>query len=279
LTDTRPGQAVGPRTAPLGADETITVTASGANGECTGASAIPADAVSLSLNVTATGPTTSTFLTFWGDGEDPGTSNLNPAPGQPPTPNAVLTPLSDSGSFNVRNNRGSVNIIVDVNGYYVPHDHDDRYPLITDLDDYATLTDLDDYATVTDLDDYATLTDLDDYAALDDLPFMAGGAVEVVAPNATITTLNAPTGVSATVTREGVGDYTVELTGLTAAIDGVAQVTGFTNPILGVHACSLGAAAATTSTFTLSIQCIGRDMNPSTDVIPSDTSFHFLVTG
>ncbi len=132
LVDTRPDDlTVGPRSIPIGAEETITVTAHGSNGECTGASAIPTDALSLSLNVTAVGPTSNTFLTFWGDGPNPGTSNLNPRAGGAPTPNSVNTPLSTSGTFNIFNNRGDVNVIVDVNGYYANHNHDDRYEVIS----------------------------------------------------------------------------------------------------------------------------------------------------
>lgn len=135
LVDTRPGDlTVGPRAAPLTAEETVTVTAHGTNGECTGASTIPTDALSLSLNVTAVGPTSNTFLTFWGDGPNPGTSNLNPRAGGAPTPNSVNTPLSPAGTFNIFNNRGNVNVIVDVNGYYANHNHDDRYvPLPTEI--------------------------------------------------------------------------------------------------------------------------------------------------
>ncbi len=128
LVDTRPGDlTVGPRATPIGAEETITVTAHGTNGECTGTSTIPTDALSLSLNVTAVDPTSNTFLTFWGDGPNPGTSNLNPRAGGGPTPNAVNTPLSSAGTFNIFNERGNVNVIVDVNGYYANHNHDDKY--------------------------------------------------------------------------------------------------------------------------------------------------------
>ena len=128
LVDTRPGDfTVGPRSNPIGPEETITVTAHGTNGECTGASTIPTDALSLSLNVTAVAPTSNTFLTFWGDGPNPGTSNLNPRAGGAPTPNSVNTPLSTTGTFNIFNNRGEVNVIVDVNGYYANPNHDDLY--------------------------------------------------------------------------------------------------------------------------------------------------------
>lgn len=128
LTDTRPGDlTVGPKTSPMGPAEVLTITAHGSNGKCTGASAIPTDAVALSMNVTALGASSQTFLTFWGDGANPGTANLNPSPGQPPTPNAVNTPLTTAGAFNVFNERGSVNVVIDVNGYYASHNHDDRY--------------------------------------------------------------------------------------------------------------------------------------------------------
>jgi hypothetical protein len=43
---------------------------------------------------------------------------LNPAPGEPPTPNAVMTPLSASGSFKVYNKQGTVHVLVDVNGFH-----------------------------------------------------------------------------------------------------------------------------------------------------------------
>lgn len=134
LADTRSGDnSVGPRKAPLGATEAVTVTAHGDNGECTGASSIPNEATALAMNVTALGATSPTFLTFWGDGDNPGTANLNPSPGQPPTPNVVNTPLSAAGTFTVYNDAGSVHVVIDVNGYYAPHDHDDRYPLIDDV--------------------------------------------------------------------------------------------------------------------------------------------------
>ena len=139
LLDTRPGAPnAGPQDGPLGPDQTLTVTAHGENGRCTGAAAIPTDAVALSLNVTALNQTERTFLTVWDEGDDPGTSNLNPEPGQPPTPNAVNTPLSPAGTFNIRNNAGDVNVIADVVGYYANHNHDDRYITDSQLDDTVT---------------------------------------------------------------------------------------------------------------------------------------------
>ncbi|MEP4648844.1 MAG: hypothetical protein ABJ314_01560, partial [Ilumatobacter sp.] len=87
---------------------------------------IPSDAVGLSTNVTALGATELSFLTFWPSGARPDSSSLNPAPGEPPTPNGVATGV-DGGEFNVYNNLGETHVVIDINGYYVNHDHDDRY--------------------------------------------------------------------------------------------------------------------------------------------------------
>lgn len=123
IMDTRPGFVVGPKTSPLGPDEIYTVEAHGTSGQCT----LPNDASGLALNVTATDATLATFLAVWGDGARPNASSLNPAPGQPPTPNAVTTDLTSGGKFSIFNKQGSVNVFVDVVGYYADHNHDDRY--------------------------------------------------------------------------------------------------------------------------------------------------------
>lgn len=124
IMDTRPEFQVGPRNTPLGPGQTHTVSARGANGDCT----IPNGASGLALNVTAVGATAPTFLTIWGDGDRPTASSLNPTPGQPPIPNAVTTDLTDAdGRFKVFNLQGSVHVLADVVGYYENHDHDDRY--------------------------------------------------------------------------------------------------------------------------------------------------------
>lgn len=118
LVDTRTGDLnVGPRSTPLGQQESDTFAARGTQGECS-ADQLPDDATALVLNVTAVRASQQTFLTFWPDGERPNSSSLNPSPGAPPTPNAVITQLSDSGSFDVYNDRGDVGLIVDVVGYF-----------------------------------------------------------------------------------------------------------------------------------------------------------------
>jgi hypothetical protein len=124
LFDTRPEFRVGQRSAPLGANDTHSVTGVGAVGNCT----IPADAVGLVLNVTAVDATAPTFLAVWPSGQArPEASSLNPAPGQPPTPNAVTTDLGAGNQFNVFNLQGTVHVFADVVGYYADHNHDDRY--------------------------------------------------------------------------------------------------------------------------------------------------------
>ena len=114
LLDTRPAPDRVGLLDDWGSAETKTVQSTGTNGNCT----IPTDAVGLSLNVTAANATSNTFLTFWPDGALPLGSSLNPRPGQPPIPNAVTVTLSSAGSFQLYNRAGTVDILIDVNGYY-----------------------------------------------------------------------------------------------------------------------------------------------------------------
>ncbi|MEM1332848.1 MAG: hypothetical protein AAGG08_05260, partial [Actinomycetota bacterium] len=133
LADTRPGSQVGARGTPLGSQETETFAARGAIGQCT-AEQLPADAIALALNITTVGASQRTFITIWPEGTRPNSSSLNPAPGQPPTPNAVTVRLGSSGSFEVYNDAGQVDVIVDVVGFYTDHDHDDRYDTSAEVD-------------------------------------------------------------------------------------------------------------------------------------------------
>ena len=125
LVDTRPAPTtVGTRATPLNPAETATFTVHGTNGNCT----IPAGAVAIDANVTITAPTSDGFLTmFPADAALPNASNLNWSAGQAPTPNAVTVDLSADGKVNVFNERGTVNVIIDIVGYYEDHNHDDRY--------------------------------------------------------------------------------------------------------------------------------------------------------
>jgi uncharacterized protein YkwD len=80
---------------------------------------VPAGATGVALNVTATDSTGPTFVTVWPAGQSrPGSSNLNVSAGVT-RPNAVLVGLGADRSISVYNNDGSVDLIVDVMGYFV----------------------------------------------------------------------------------------------------------------------------------------------------------------
>jgi YVTN family beta-propeller protein len=101
----------------LAAGATRTQAVVGTNGDCV----IPPDAVGVSMNVTIVDPTASSFLTVWpADQSRPTASSLNWVAGQAPTPNAVMSALSATGSIDLFNLDGSVDVIVDINGYYTP---------------------------------------------------------------------------------------------------------------------------------------------------------------
>jgi len=139
VIDTRPApDTVGAKSSPLGAGEIHTVETHGDNGDCTG---IPNEATAVSLNVTAIGATQPTFLTIWAaDATQPESSSLNPVPGAPPTPNAVTTELNGDGEFSIYNLQGNVDVLADINGYYVDHHHDDRYYTKAEIDGAAAAT-------------------------------------------------------------------------------------------------------------------------------------------
>ena len=84
-----------------------------------GRNGIPASGVgAVAVNITATGTTQSTFLTAWPTGEvRPNASNVNPAAGQT-VPNMAIVKLGADGSISVFNNQGSVEIVVDVLGWF-----------------------------------------------------------------------------------------------------------------------------------------------------------------
>ena len=66
-------------------------------------------------------PSSGSYLTvFAADVARPNTSNLNYTPGQGPVSNAVTASLSADGNIDVYNHLGSVDVIIDINGYYVP---------------------------------------------------------------------------------------------------------------------------------------------------------------
>jgi len=70
------------------------------------------------LNVTATGPTASSFVTVYPDGGTrPVTSDLNFTAGET-IANLVVVPVGADGKVDFYNSTGSVNLIADLSGYY-----------------------------------------------------------------------------------------------------------------------------------------------------------------
>jgi len=125
LFDTRATEPVGPRTTPLAAGETFQQAVRGTNGNCV----LPSDAVAVALNATAVNGTSASYLTVWpSDATRPLASSLNWVAGAPPTPNKVDVKLGADGAIKLFNNAGTVDVLADVVGYYVDHNHDDRYP-------------------------------------------------------------------------------------------------------------------------------------------------------
>jgi hypothetical protein len=99
---------------PLGAfgpGETRNVTIRGVSG-------VPVDATAVVANVTAVSASASTYLTVWPSGQPtPLASNLNVPPGDT-RPNLVVAKIGSDGKISVRNNLGTVQVVVDVVGYY-----------------------------------------------------------------------------------------------------------------------------------------------------------------
>ncbi|MFJ1569815.1 hypothetical protein ACIOG8_37330, partial [Streptomyces erythrochromogenes] len=109
LMDTRGGLGV-PK-AKVGQGGIVTLQVAGSAG-------IPASGVTaVVLNVTATDPTTDSYVSVYPDGTTrTSASNLNFTTGQT-IPNLVIVPVVN-GKVSFYNNAGSVNLIADVAGYY-----------------------------------------------------------------------------------------------------------------------------------------------------------------
>jgi hypothetical protein len=114
ITDTRAGSGFPNAGMTLGPGGTRNVQVSGAGG-------VPIlGATAAVLNVTVTNPTQQSFLTAWPTGATrPTASNLNFAPGQT-VPNLAEVGLGTNGQVSVFNAVGSVDVVVDVEGYVGP---------------------------------------------------------------------------------------------------------------------------------------------------------------
>ncbi|GEM_PF-1108234 len=108
VVDTRSGAG------PLGAGESRRVDLAAL------ASDMPDDAVAVAVNLTATGTTAVTsYLSAYPTGYTPGrsTSVLNARQGQD-VANVAVVPLADDGSFEVYNDAGRTDVVLDVQGWY-----------------------------------------------------------------------------------------------------------------------------------------------------------------
>ncbi|QUQ69837.1 RCC1 domain-containing protein [Kutzneria sp. CA-103260] len=81
---------------------------------------IPAGASAMVYNLTGTDASTATNVTAWPDGQpQPSASNLNLAAGET-APNLAITALGTGGAIRFYNHAGSVNLIMDIAGYFAP---------------------------------------------------------------------------------------------------------------------------------------------------------------
>jgi hypothetical protein len=110
VLDTRNG--TGGFSSPVGAGGTISLQVTGVDG-------VPATGVTaVVLNVTATGPTASSYVTVYPDGEaQPTASSLNFTAGET-IPNLVVVPVGPDGKISFYNHVGTVNLVADLAGYY-----------------------------------------------------------------------------------------------------------------------------------------------------------------
>ena len=107
--DTRYG--TGGVSSPVGQGASIALTIRGANG-------IPAGASAIVMNTTAVTPNAASFLTAWPTGvTQPLASNLNYVAGDI-VPNLVQVGIGSNGKVSLFNNAGSVDLVVDLTGYF-----------------------------------------------------------------------------------------------------------------------------------------------------------------
>jgi hypothetical protein len=113
LLDTRIGN--GAPVGQLGAGQTLSLPVLGAEGP----GGVPMTGVSaVVLNVTVTNPTAPSYLIVYpGGAAQPLASNLNFVAGQT-VPNRVVVPVDGTGQIKIFNGMGSVDVIVDINGWF-----------------------------------------------------------------------------------------------------------------------------------------------------------------
>jgi Tol biopolymer transport system component len=115
VLDTRAG--VGAPSAKIGPGGTVDLAV---RGLATSPTAVPADASAVVLNLTVTSTTASTDVRAYPSGTAvPGASSVNAGPGQT-VPNLVTVAIGSNGAVTLRNGAGTVHLIADIAGYYVP---------------------------------------------------------------------------------------------------------------------------------------------------------------
>ena len=109
ILDTRPATQVGPYGQPLGQDSTLPVQVTGP---------VPAGASAVVLNVTVTDTTAASYLTVWpGGATRPTASDLNWDQSLT-IPNLTVVGVGPGGQINAYNLTGSVDLVIDVVGYF-----------------------------------------------------------------------------------------------------------------------------------------------------------------
>ncbi len=95
-----------------------------------GVAGVPSDAIAVVLNVTSTQATSTGNVQVYPTGAGvPGVSTLNLQPGVD-VPNGATVATGTAGKVRFRalvNSGGTVQLIADVSGYYVTHQHSDQY--------------------------------------------------------------------------------------------------------------------------------------------------------
>jgi hypothetical protein len=130
----------GPFASGVGRDLTVTgvVSVGDGDGGSTAQEVVPAEATAIVANVTAVNPTGRGWVAVRpGDATGvPSTSSLNVQVGLA-VPNSVTVGVDSSGRIELyyfSRSGGSVELVVDIVGYYIGHDHDDRYYTETEID-------------------------------------------------------------------------------------------------------------------------------------------------
>lgn len=118
VLDTRPApNNVGAAPGKIGPAGTVDLAVRGLQ---TSPAAVPSDATAVVLNVTVTGTTANTDVRAYPSGSSvPSASNLNAGPNQS-VPNLVTVAIGSNGGVTLRNSGGTVHLIADIAGYYVP---------------------------------------------------------------------------------------------------------------------------------------------------------------